>query len=151
VLTATLQQSLFQNYLGELWSIVRYAHHIWMTLRMVNLFLQGLLMMPTARYFNDEICFLCACRLCSFTITLAYLMVWGVPTVKILHEIWQETGAWRSLHSCVHLMQIQCKKLGANDIIWCCTAVSLLSVINLIARSLANFVSIRQFVTCSVR
>jgi hypothetical protein len=58
-----------------------------MTLKIVNLFLQGLLMMPAARYFNDEICFLCACRLCSCTIRLAYLMVQGVPTVKALHEI----------------------------------------------------------------
>ncbi len=46
VLTAVLQQSSLQNYLGELWSIVRYAYPIWITLRMVNLFLQGLLTMP---------------------------------------------------------------------------------------------------------
>jgi hypothetical protein len=39
VLTAVLQQSSLQNYLGELWLIVRYAYPIWITLRVVKLVL----------------------------------------------------------------------------------------------------------------
>jgi hypothetical protein len=58
--------------------------------------------------------------------------------------LWVKQG----LNSCI--LWIQCKNLLANHMTWCCTAVSLLSIINLPARSLSSFVSIRHCVRTSV-